>query len=64
MIAALDDEGKPFIADSDTIGCMTQPLDFVCSGTASDNLLGVCETLWEKDMVCKTPLSNHQLSTF
>ena len=45
-IAGIDDDGKPFIANSDTIGCMTEPFDFVVSGTATDNLLGVCETFW------------------
>ncbi|KAF8759591.1 20S proteasome subunit beta 3 [Rhizoctonia solani] len=41
---------KPFIAATDLIGCLTLPDDFVVSGTASDKLFGVAESLWEPDL--------------
>jgi len=41
---------KPFIAGTDLIGCLTLPKDFVVSGTASDKLFGIAESLWEPDL--------------
>lgn len=41
---------EPFIASCDLIGCPMEPEDFVVSGTCSDQLYGMCEVLWEKDM--------------
>ncbi|KAG8742252.1 proteasome core particle subunit beta 3 [Ceratobasidium sp. 414] len=41
---------KPFIAATDLIGCLTLPADFVVSGTASDKLFGIAESLWEPDL--------------
>ncbi|CUA70148.1 20S proteasome subunit beta 3 [Rhizoctonia solani] len=41
---------KPFIACTDLIGCITEPEDFVVSGTASSQLFGVAEGLWEPDL--------------
>lgn len=46
---------KPFIAATDLIGCLTLPKDFVVSGTASDKLFGVAESLWEPDLVRLAP---------
>jgi len=40
----------PFIAGTDLIGCLTLPKDFVVSGTASDKLFGMAESLWEPDL--------------
>jgi hypothetical protein len=45
---------KPFIAGTDLIGCLTLPKDFIVSGTASDQLFGMAESLWEPDLV-RTP---------
>jgi 20S proteasome subunit beta 3 len=45
---------KPYIACTDLIGCLTLPKDFVVSGTASDKLFGIAESLWEPDLVRAT----------
>lgn len=51
VIAGVDDKtGEPFIGTMDLIGCLTTPEDFVVSGTCSEQLYGMCETLWEPDM--------------
>tara|TARA_R110002003_G_scaffold384_2_gene19234 strand:- start:35300 stop:35902 length:603 start_codon:yes stop_codon:yes gene_type:complete len=47
--------GKPFICGFDSIGCIDFAKDFIVSGTASDQLFGTCEGLWEPDLVCFTP---------
>jgi 20S proteasome subunit beta 3 len=41
---------KPFIAGTDSIGCIDNPTDFVVAGTASSKLFGVAEGLWEPDL--------------
>lgn len=41
---------KPFIAGCDLIGCINFAKDFVVSGTASNELFGVAEGLWEPDL--------------
>jgi len=43
--------GKPFICGFDSIGCINFAEDFIVSGTASDQLFGTCEGLWEPDLV-------------
>jgi 20S proteasome subunit beta 3 len=43
--------GQPFICGFDSIGCIDFAKDFIVSGTASDQLFGMCEGLWEPDMV-------------
>lgn len=45
---------KPFIASTDVIGCINFAKDFVVAGTASENLYGMAESLWEPDLV-RTP---------
>lgn len=47
---------KPYIAGTDLIGCLALPKDFVVSGTASDKLFGIAESLWEPDLVRETRL--------
>ena len=42
---------KPFIVAMDLIGAPVFAEDFVLSGTASESLYGMCETLWRPDMV-------------
>lgn len=44
--------GKPFICGFDSIGCIDFAKDFIVAGTASDQLFGTCEGLWEPDLVC------------
>lgn len=46
---------KPFICGFDSIGCIDLAKDFIVSGTASDQLLGTCESLWEPDLVRQPP---------
>ncbi|KAJ1675722.1 proteasome core particle subunit beta 3 [Spiromyces aspiralis] len=50
IIAGIDENNKPYIASMDLIGCILTAKDFVVGGTASDNLYGMCEALWEPDM--------------
>jgi 20S proteasome subunit beta 3 len=53
VIAGLDPKtGEPFIASMDLIGCPMVTKDFVVAGTCGDNLYGMCESLWEPDLVC------------
>lgn len=51
VVAGLEAGGKPFICSMDLIGCINWAKDFVVSGTASSNLYGVCEALYEPDLV-------------
>lgn len=55
VIAGLEADGRPFICSMDLIGCINFAKDFVVSGTASSNLYGICEALYEPDLVslCK-----------
>lgn len=50
VVAGLEDDGKPFICAMDLLGCPVSTSDFVVSGTCSQNLYGVCESLFEPDM--------------
>ncbi|KAK5173695.1 proteasome core particle subunit beta 3 [Saxophila tyrrhenica] len=43
-------DGKPFICGFDSIGCIDFAKDFIVSGTASDQLFGTCEGLWEPNL--------------
>lgn len=54
VIAGLDKENRPFICSTDLIGCINFAKDFVVSGTTSNQLFGMCESLWEPDLVCGT----------
>jgi len=42
--------GQPFICGFDSIGCIDFAKDFIVSGTASDQLFGMCESLWEEGL--------------
>ncbi|KAH3902611.1 proteasome core particle subunit beta 3 SCDLUD_000191 [Saccharomycodes ludwigii] len=42
--------GEPYIAGFDVIGCIDDAKDFIVSGTASDQLFGMCESLYEPDL--------------
>ncbi|KAK6460876.1 nucleophile aminohydrolase [Scheffersomyces coipomensis] len=41
---------KPFICGFDSIGCIDFAKDFIVSGTASDQLYGMCESLYEPNL--------------
>ena len=55
LIAGLNDDGTPFIASTDLIGCPMVPSDFVVGGTCSEQLYGMCESLFQPDLVCWLP---------
>lgn len=58
VVAGLDPTtGKPFICGFDSIGCIDFAKDFIVSGTASEQLFGMCEGLWEPDLV-SCPMSS------
>jgi 20S proteasome subunit beta 3 len=46
----------PFICSMDVIGCINWAKDFVVAGTASDSLYGMCECLYEENLVYKDDL--------
>lgn len=50
IIAGLEADGTPFITAMDLIGAAVTTSDFVVAGTCSENLYGMCESLYEKDM--------------
>ena len=51
VVAGLDGKtSEPFICGFDSIGCIDFAKDFIVSGTASDQLFGTCEGLWEPDL--------------
>uniref|UniRef100_A0A8V0ZU67 Proteasome subunit beta type-3 n=1 Tax=Gallus gallus TaxID=9031 RepID=A0A8V0ZU67_CHICK len=51
VIAGLDPiTHEPFICSLDLIGCPMITEDFVVSGTCSEQMYGMCESLWEPDM--------------
>lgn len=56
VVAGLDPKtGKPFICGFDSIGCIDFAKDFIVAGTATEQLFGMCENLWEPDLVCLWP---------
>ena len=58
MIAGLDPKtNEPFIAAMDLIGCPMETDDFVVSRTCTEQLYGMCESLWRPDMVRMLTLS-------
>lgn len=50
VVAGLDQNNEPYIVAMDLIGCITQPDDFVVSGTCASQLYGMCEVLWEPNL--------------
>ncbi|EGF80126.1 hypothetical protein BATDEDRAFT_88542 [Batrachochytrium dendrobatidis JAM81] len=50
IVAGLEKDNTPFICSMDTIGCINFAKDFVVCGTASDQMNGMCESLWEPDL--------------
>jgi len=50
VVAGLKDDGTPWIASTDVIGCINFAKDFVLAGTASEKLYGMAESLWEPDL--------------
>lgn len=51
VIAGLDPKtSEPYVAALDLIGCPMETKDFVVSGTCSEQMYGMCESLWEPDL--------------
>eukprot|EP00128_Syssomonas_multiformis_P009751 Colp12_sorted_trinity150504_noHs@10236 len=51
VIAGLDPKtNEPFIASCDLIGCPMITDNFVVCGTCTEQLYGMCESVWEPDM--------------
>lgn len=51
---------EPFICSLDLIGCPMVTEDFVVSGTCSEQMYGMCESLWEPDMVNVVEIIDNQ----
>ena len=41
----------PYIATMDLIGCPMETKNFVVGGTCTEQLYGMCESLWSPDLV-------------
>lgn len=50
VIAGLDEHNTPWVSCSDLIGAECFTSDFAVSGTSSENLYGMCESLYRPDM--------------
>ena len=60
VIAGLDPKtNQPYVASLDLIGCPMVTDDFVVSGTCTEQMYGMCESLWEPDLVSLDCLSSH-----
>ncbi|CAN3365177.1 proteasome subunit beta type-3 [Diutina catenulata] len=51
IVAGLDSQtNEPFVCGFDSIGCIDFAKDFIVSGTATDQLYGMCESLYEPNL--------------
>lgn len=50
IVAGLGKDGAPFISAMDLIGAPVEAEDFVVSGTCTNNLYGMCESLYRPDL--------------
>ena len=50
VVVGLDEKGQPYLSTSDLIGATATADDFCVSGTCTENLHGMCESLYRKDM--------------
>jgi 20S proteasome subunit beta 3 len=51
VIAGIDPlTSEPFVASCDLIGCPMVAKDFAVSGTCSEQMYGMCESLWTENM--------------
>lgn len=51
VIAGLDHNNNPYICAMDLLGAPLLTEDFVLAGTCSENLYGMCESLYRPNMV-------------
>ena len=50
VIAGLDENNEPYINAMDLIGAPVLASDFVLSGTCSEEMFGMAESLWRPDL--------------
>jgi len=50
VIAALNDDGTTFLCGMDCLGASESPKDYVTAGTASTEMHGCAEALWQDDL--------------
>eukprot|EP00048_Salpingoeca_helianthica_P014402 m.221527 g.221527 ORF g.221527 m.221527 type:complete len:205 (+) comp15827_c0_seq1:2090-2704(+) len=50
MVAGLNPDGTPYVGQTDLIGCQMTTEDFVVGGTCSEQLFGMCESLWRPNL--------------
>ena len=51
VVAGLQPDDTPYLCGMDSIGAQETAKDFMVAGTATDSLLGICESLWRPDLV-------------
>ena len=51
IVAGLTDDGKPYISGMDLIGCAEVVEDYAVAGTCTNNLHGMCESLYRPNLV-------------
>ncbi len=51
VVAGLDDDGTPYLCGMDSIGAIETAKDFMVAGTAQDSLYGMCESMYQPDLV-------------
>ena len=50
VVAGLDEQDQPYISAMDLIGAPVLTKDFVVSGTCTNNLYGMCESMYRPDL--------------
>lgn len=56
VVAGLDEDGTPYLCGMDSIGAIETAKDFMVAGTAQDSLYGMCESMYQPDLVRGTGL--------
>lgn len=54
VVAGLDERGTPYLAGMDSIGAIETAKDFMVAGTAQDSLYGMCESMYQPNLVCNS----------
>lgn len=50
VVAGLEPDNTPFLCGTDSIGALETAKDFIVTGTNSESLFGMCESMWRPDM--------------
>ncbi|CAB40016.1 putative proteasome subunit beta type-3 [Schizosaccharomyces pombe] len=50
VVAGVSNDNTPFICGFDSIGCIDFAEDFIVSGTATEQLYGMCESVYEPNL--------------